>query len=209
MRAVIPSVLVALVLSSVASANMAPPGIKVVRREIHVEFAEPYLGYTFFVVRFGGIARLPSTVGSVDLSELVGYSYVTARHAPPGRDGFELVAIPDDLVADIGGNGPDSTWFEKHRYHPRLRWGHFDPTIIDAPVDDPRERIIQTYRAKLTETDIVVERVSEVEVIRSPVPLLGWVVGAVAIVGGVSLVIWLVRRLRRKAVTRTTPPPGN
>jgi len=210
MRAVLPSVLVALVLSSVASANMAPPGIKGIPREIHVEFAEPYQGYTFFVVSFGHIARLPSTEGSIDLSQLVGYSYVAARYGPPGRNGFDLVAVPDDLVANLRRGEPDSTWFEENRSHPRLRWANFNPTIVEAPTTDPRKRIIQTYRAKLTETDLEVKVTSETAIPDSSGDMVAVMVGAAVVVGLICCLVWCIRRLfRRLPVTRTAPPPGN
>lgn len=199
MRTLLP-LFVLLSLAATARADVAVPGVKRIPREVRVTFAEPYPGHTFFVVCRDTVKPVPTAAGEVNLSELVGITYWSSRI------GMTLYAVPDDMLADLGSAAPDGKWFEANAKNPRLRAADMRSTEFGAFVTDPRERIIQTYRVTLTPTAVETELVSE----QSEQGWGVWVCGGVCLAltcGFVSLSVWLIRRLFRRSITRTAPPP--
>lgn len=190
------ALLILLAAATAVHANSPPPGFKYVPRDIHVEFAEAYPGYTFFVVTKGYGERVPSTDGDVNLSRLVPGGYVSHRTA------FRLCAVPDDLLANRPSDDPDWKWFQANSDNPRLRWATFDPPSEEPSMGDPRDGIVQKYRLTLTPTAIEKELISE----RTEPAWPTLAVYALLFVSVVLFVVWLIRR---RSLTRTTPPPGN
>lgn len=192
--------LVVLLAANVARANAPPPLNKEVPREIHVEFTEQPEGCTLYVVSGGRAEQVPGTVGDLVVSRLVNGAYVV-RKMP-----FRLCAVPNDLLASPQPQDLDSKWFQANIDNPRLRWATFDPASEEVSVTDPRVRIVQRYRVRLTPTAIETELVSE-EVTKNWSGHVVGVVTAAAAAGFVVLWIWHIRRHYARGA-RTTPPPG-
>lgn len=188
------ALLAPLVLASTASADVAVPGFKTIPREVSVEFAGAYPGWTFFVVGSTKVPQVPTT-GEFSLAGVAGNDYATQRM------GARVCAVPDELLAELEQTRPDREWFEKNEQNPRLRWVRFDPLSISTPVTDPRVRVTQKYRLTLTPTALEKELLSEVaEQDWTGLVIAGVVVAALA-AGVFALGVWLVRKFRRRRTT--------
>jgi len=192
------AVLVLLLTTTTVDANSPPPGFKNISRDIHVEFAEAYPGFTFFVVS-GQAKRVSSTEGDVLLNRFVRGGYINYLQA------FRLCAVPDDMLADFRGDEPDWKWFQANNDNPRLRWATFSPAGDESLMTDPRGRIVQKYRVTLTPTALEKELLWEYT-IPDWGAAVGWLMFLTAIA---ALVWWLRRKHRRQPAARTPPLPGN
>lgn len=195
------SLIAVLSLPVFAHADATPPPFTYISREVVLEFAEEYPGWTFFAVAgFDRRVARVNTAGPVALSALVGNDYYTRRM------GVRVCAIPDDVLAEIGAPTTDSKWYERHGKDRRVMWLNIGPMSISTTMADPRARVIETYRVTMTPTELEMELVSENAEYGSGVCVGGaWVL---VVVGLVWLVVWLIRRMLHRPVTRTAPPPG-
>ncbi len=202
MRTLLPLFLL-LSLASVARADATPPPFTSIPREVVLDFAEEYPGWTFFAVAgFTRRVERVSTTAPVALFELLGDDSTTRRM------GVEVYAIPDDVLAEIGGPTTESDWYKRHADDPRLRRLGIGVLSISTTMADPRARVIETYRVTLTPTALELEQVSSKEEYGSGILVSG--VCVVVVVGLVWCLVWCIRRLfrRKPPVTRTGPPPG-
>ena len=194
------SLIAVLSLPVFARADATPPPFTYISREVVLEFAEEYPGWTFFAVAGRQRVKRVSSAGPTALSALMGDDYVTRRM------GVSVCAIPDDVLAEIGAPTTDSKWYERHGKDGRVMWLGIGPLSISTTMADPRARVIETYRVTMTPTDLKTELVSETAEYGTGVCVGGaWVL---VVVGLVWLLVLLIRRMFRRSVTRTTPPPG-
>ena len=194
------SLIAVLSLPVFAHADATPPPFTYISREVVLEFAEEYPGWTFFAVAGRHRVKHVSTTSPVALLSLMGHDYVTRRM------GVSVCAIPDDVLAEIGAPTTDSKWYERHGKDRRVMWLHIGPMSISTTMADPRARVIETYRVTMTPTELEMKLVSEKAEYGSGVCVGG---ACVAMVVGLAwLVVWLIRRMFRRSVTRTDPPPG-
>jgi hypothetical protein len=191
------SLLLLLSPAAIARADATPPPFTSISREVVLEFAEPYKGWTFFAVAGRSRSQRVSTTTPVALSELLGDNYTTRRM------GVMVYAIPDDLLAEIGSPTADLKWYERNDKDPRVRRLGVGVLSISTTYADPRARVIDTYRVTMTPTELETELVSEKVEYGTPSCVCGS--GCMLFAGLIAFVVW---RRRRNSLTRTTPPPG-
>lgn len=197
MRTLLPPLLTALIFAPVARADATPPPLTYIPREVVLEFAEPYPGWSVFAVSGNTVRQLPTT-GRVALMELLGDNYSTRRM------GVELYALPDSLLSELGTLTPSADWFRQHRDHPGIKQGGTGVLSVSTTVADPRGRVVEERRVTLTATRIETELISE----RTEASGLVVAVYALLFVSLVLLVVWLIRRRNTRRDQPPTEPSG-
>lgn len=191
MRAAVPSILALLALAPLARADVGMPGFKFTSGSRVVHFGPEVQRYRVFAVCHGRCV-------AVELGE---DRIARIPHLGPRGIGESLCAIPVETPL------PEKINEEWLKAVPGAIWsGTFRESLRrDHVFCDPRDGYTLHYRATLTATEMGIELTEDRVEWSWPTVLVMAFLSLALALGG----IWAIRRLRRRSVTRTVPPPGN